>query len=102
VARAAAVAGVCATGHCSVGNASAATTPVPATPPRADSIISAINKISLTDQTLMYPSNAIAEERAVQWLIDLDLNTTANNQLLLLLLLHHQQCVTKSDSLSST
>jgi hypothetical protein len=43
---------------------------------RANSILSYINSITVSGRTLTYPSSSRAEERAVQWLIDDDLNTT--------------------------
>jgi Leucine-rich repeat (LRR) protein len=39
-------------------------------------ILSFVNKITLSNQTLRYPSNETAEERALLWLIDEDLERT--------------------------
>jgi hypothetical protein len=43
---------------------------------RAGTILSYINSITVSGRTLTYPSSSSAEERAVQWLIEDDLNTT--------------------------
>jgi Leucine rich repeat len=56
--------------------APATTSPVP----RAEAIVAYINSITLSNRTLSYPpSKRIAEERAVQWLIEDDLNTVADD-----------------------
>jgi Leucine rich repeat len=58
--------------------------PSPATrspPTRDELILSYINSITLSNQTLTYPpSSNRAEERAVQWLIQDDLNTNAEDR----------------------
>jgi hypothetical protein len=73
-----AVAGICATGRCS----SPTTDPARAAtdPARASIILSYINSITLSGRTLTYPSGSTAEERAVQWLIDDDLDTAVNDK----------------------
>jgi Leucine-rich repeat (LRR) protein len=47
---------------------------------RADTILSYLNSITLSGRTLTYPSSSSAEERAVQWLIEDDLGTAANDE----------------------
>jgi Leucine rich repeat len=55
-------------------------TPTPPPPARVESILSYITSITLSNQTLSYPPSSstdnTAEERAVQWLIEIDLTTT--------------------------
>jgi hypothetical protein len=67
--------------------APATTSPVPPAPPpaRVESIRSYINSITLSNQTLSYPpsSPGTAEERAVQWLIEDDLNTATEDSVAL-------------------
>jgi Leucine-rich repeat (LRR) protein len=53
------------------------------TRPRADTILSYINGITLSGRTLTYPSSSsssIAEERAVQWLVEDDLGTAVDDE----------------------
>jgi hypothetical protein len=90
-----AVAGICASGKCSGATKASArqapnqpgaeetttTSPVPTPPPRAESVLAFVNNITMSDQTLTYPSNAIPEERAVKWLIDEDLNAAADDEM---------------------
>jgi hypothetical protein len=73
-----AVAGICGTGRCS----SPTTDPARAAtdPARAGIILSYINSITLSGRTLTYPNGSTAEERAVQWLIDDDLDTAVNDK----------------------
>jgi hypothetical protein len=65
----------------SVAPATTAPVPLPTPPPtpppaRVDSIVSYINRITLSGQKLSYPPiQDTAEERAVQWLIEEDLHT---------------------------
>jgi Leucine rich repeat len=63
--------------------APATKSPVPPPPPtRDESIISYIKSITLSNQTLSYPPRTpgrSAEERAIQWLIEDDLNTAADD-----------------------
>jgi hypothetical protein len=47
---------------------------------RADTVLPYINGITLSGRTLTYPSRSNAEERAVQWLIDDDLNTKVSDE----------------------
>jgi hypothetical protein len=72
------VVGICGTGHCH------ATSPTPSSTPintdRAIAILPYINILTLSGRTLMYPSSSSAEERAVKWLIDEDLNTTVDDE----------------------
>jgi hypothetical protein len=51
--------------------------PTPPPPARVNSILRYINSITLSGQTLFYPPSTpgTAEERAVQWLIEDDVNT---------------------------
>jgi Leucine-rich repeat (LRR) protein len=60
-----------------------ATSPVPPPPPpaRVESVLSYINTITLSNQTLSYPPGTpgTAEERAVQWLIEDDLTTATDD-----------------------
>jgi Leucine rich repeat len=50
-------------------------------PTRDEDILSYINSITLSNQTLSYPpSTGTAEERAVQWLIQDDLNTNTEDK----------------------
>jgi hypothetical protein len=54
--------------------------PMPPPPTRNESILTYINSIKRSNQTLSYPpSMDLAEERAVQWLIEDDLNTAADD-----------------------
>jgi hypothetical protein len=55
--------------------------PVPVPVARADYILSYINSITLSGRTLIYPSSSSAEERAVKWLIDEDLNTAVDDKM---------------------
>jgi hypothetical protein len=70
-AAAAVVAGICGTGRCS------SRTTYPA---RAYTILSYINGITLSGQTLTYPGRSSAEERAVRWLIDDHLGTAVDDE----------------------
>jgi hypothetical protein len=74
------VGGICGSGNCG----SKTSGPISTVPKsRAEAILFYINSITLAGRTLRYPSShpdVIAEERALQWLIDDDLNTTASDE----------------------
>jgi hypothetical protein len=57
-------------------NDSNATAPVSSSSQRAPSILDYINALTLTGRKLRYPFDGTAEDRALQWIIDMDLNTT--------------------------
>jgi Leucine-rich repeat (LRR) protein len=93
-----AVAGICGTGSCSSPKPSPVPMPVvpspmlqpvpvpvsiiPANtaPSRADTILPYINSITLSGRTLTYPSSSSAEERAIQWLVEVDLGTFVDDE----------------------
>jgi hypothetical protein len=54
--------------------------PITATAARADIILPYINGITLSGRTLTYPSSSSPEERAVQWLIEVDLGTAVDDE----------------------
>jgi hypothetical protein len=47
---------------------------------RAGTIAPFINGISLSGQRLTYPSRSSAEERAVQWLVEVDLDAAVTDE----------------------
>jgi hypothetical protein len=53
-----------------------ATAPVSSSSSRTSSILDYINALTLTGRTLRYPFDGTAEDRALQWIINEDLNTT--------------------------
>jgi hypothetical protein len=80
-----AVAGICGTGFCSsptpVPAPVVSTTPTNTATTRADTILPYINSITLLGRTLKYPSrSSSAEEWAVQWLVEDDVNTAVDDK----------------------
>lgn len=55
--------------------------PMPVSPPRSDAIVAYINSITLSGRTLSYPNaGSLAEQKALNWLIEEDVGTAATNQ----------------------